>query len=137
MSKTAVVIDYPGFFSWLGDGHDSQIFHQELWVGTSVCYRLKQISNIQKLLSSIFEKDHQSICHCLEVHNFPLCLSSRGKYFSHELAPFDLLMNYVQLVVLLLQYWVAIIKVDLSFSLNENESLLVDIALNVYDFIVH
>jgi len=66
-----------------------------------------------------------------------LGLSSRRKNFPHELASFYLLMNYVQLVVLLLQYWVAIIEVDLGFSLNENESLLVDIALNVYNFIIH
>lgn len=127
---------YVGFKSWTGNWHHSQVVHKKLWAGASVRYRLEQVSNIQKFKSSIFKVDHQSICDGFEALNLPVGLRSTGEGFPQEGAPFDLLTNDIHGVVLLLQYWVTIIDVDVALGLNEEKSLVADIALNAFDVVI-
>jgi len=73
----------------------------------------------------------------LEAFNLSLGLTSRGEGFSQELAAFDLLMDKVNLVILLLHYWITIINMDLCLSLNEYKPLLANIALDTHNLAVH
>ena len=137
VGEMTIVVGYLWIISWRSDWHDSKVFHQKFWICTSVHYRIKEIFNVQKLYRSILKVNHQSISNSLETSNSLLRLSPRAKCLSNELTPFNLLTNYVNLVILLLDYSITIVNVNLGVGLHEKETLVADVLLNISDWLVH
>ena len=81
--------------------------------------------------------NHQSISNSLKAFNPSLCLSTRSECLSNELTSFNLLANYVNLVILLLNYSITIVNVNLGIGLNEKETLVGHVLLNVSDRLVY
>jgi hypothetical protein len=81
--------------------------------------------------------NHQSISNSLKAFNLSLCLSPRTECLSDELTPFNLLTNYIYLVILLLDYSITIIYVNLGIGLHEKETLVGHVLLNVSNRLVY